>query len=393
MVPLTYNIRSLAVRRTTTLATLAGMALVVFVLSAVLMLSEGIRRTFSRAGRRDNAIVMQRGCDNEFWSEIEEAHVMRVLGQPGVLRDAQGEPLGVGELIIAATLERLGAGGEGTDEVANVLVRGVTDRVLTFRPEVHWISGRMARPGTDEAVIGRRLVGRFRGLELGKTFELRRNRPITIVGVFADGGSSFESEIWMDIDALRSTFGRRGTVSAVHLRLQSQSALERLEAAIQADKQLPLEVHRESDYYARQSERSADFVIGLGTIIAVCFGLGAILGAIITMYASIADRQREIGMLRALGFSRRGIMLSFLLEMLLLVGTGSAIGLLASSGMGLLELSSYNMATLTDVVFQFVPTAGNYIMVGVIALGMGLLGGIVPALRAARISPLRAMRA
>lgn len=202
----------------------------------------------------------------------------------------------------------------GTDGFSNVQIRGVPDNVMTFRPTVHIIEGRPPQPGTDEAIVGKAIAGRFKGLEIGQTFELRKNRPAKVVGIFADGGSSFESEVWADLQNVRSAFGREGLVSSVRVRLQSESKFDAFRTSIEQDPQLGLMVMRESEYYEKQSEGTSLFIKAMGIIIAVFFSFGAMIGVMITMHASVANRQKEIGTLRALGFSRLSILGCFLLQ-------------------------------------------------------------------------------
>ncbi|MCS6915737.1 MAG: ABC transporter permease [Myxococcales bacterium] len=388
MIPVAYNLRSLAVRRTTTLATAFGVALVVFVLASARMLSEGIRRTLGQGGRADTAIVLRKGSDAELASSIEEPMVGLVLAAPGVARDSRGGGLGVGEVVVVITMEKAGMPGQ----VSNVLVRGVPDHVMQLRPEVRIVAGRPARPGTDEVIIGQRIAGRFVGLELGRSFELRKNRPVVVVGVFAAEGSSFESEIWGDLNTVRNSFGREGIVSSVRVRLESPAKFDAFAAAVAQDKQLGLEAMRETDFLRKASEGTAEFVGILGMLIALFFSIGAMIGAMITMYASIASRQREIGTLRALGFSRLSILASFLLEAVLLALLGGLVGAGMSLLMGFVRFSMINFATWSEVVFSFSPTVEIIGSALAFAAGMGVLGGLLPAVRAARLSPLQAIR-
>ncbi|MFO0580555.1 MAG: ABC transporter permease [Polyangia bacterium] len=388
MIPISYNIRSLAVRKATTLATALGIALVVFVLSSAMMLSQGISETLGQAGRPDNAIVLRKGSDAELSSSIEEPTVGLILAAPGVKRDPSGAPLGVGEVAVVITLDKVGTEGG----VSNVQVRGVPDQVFKLRPEVQITEGRPARPGTDEVIIGRRIVGRFQGMELGRSFELRKNRPVQVVGVFSANGSAYESEVWGDLNTVRSCFGREGLVSSVRVRLTGPGQFEAFEAAVESDKNLGLEAQRETTYFHNASEGSSDFVRGLGNVIAFFFSIGAMIGAMITMYASIASRQREIGTLRALGFGRLTILGSFLLEAILLAVLGGVLGAAASLLMALVKFSMVNFATFSEIVFSFRPTARILLTALIFAGVMGLLGGLFPAVRAARMSPLRAIR-
>ncbi len=386
MIPVRYNVRSLAVRKTTTLATGLGIALVVFVLASALMLSAGIRKTLAVSGHRDIAMVMRMGSDAELSSVVEDPAVGTVLAAPGVSKAAT--PGGVAEVVVVAAMQKVGAEG-----VTNVQMRGVTDDVMQFRPEVHLIDGRPARAGTDEVVVGKRIRGRFKGVDLGQSFELRKNRSVQVVGVFEAGGSSYESEVWVDRETLRQAYHRDGVLSSMRVKLESPSAFDAFKLGVEQDKRLGLMAIRETDYYERQSEGTSKFVGAMGTLISVFFAVGAMIGAMITMYAAVANRQREIGTLRALGFSRASILSSFLVESILLALAGGAVGTLASIGMGFVKFSMMNFASWSEIVFTFDATPR---VLGT-ALGfagvMGLLGGLFPAIRASRVSPVAAMRA
>lgn len=387
MVPFRYNMRSLLVRKTTTLATGLGIALVVFVMASALMLSAGIKKTLASSGREDNAIVMRKGSDAELNSTVEDPQVGVLLSQAGVAKDDKGSPLGVGEAVIVIMVAKLGEQG-----MTNIAVRGVTEKSLPFRPNAKITAGRPAKSGSEEVVIGKNLRGRFAGFDLGQSFEIKKNRKVTVVGILEDQGSSYESEVWADLDVVRDAFGRQGTVSSVRVRLESATAFDGFRTAVESDKTLGFEALRETVFFEKQSENLAIFVTALGTVIAFFFSIGAMIGATITMYGSIANRQREIGTLRALGFSRRGILLSFLLESSLLAFGGGAVGAVCAMAMKMVTFSMVNFATFSEMVFRFEPTPG--ILIASLSAGtmMGVIGGFFPAVRAARTSAVIAMR-
>ena len=386
MVPIRYNIRSLAVRKATTLATALGIALVVFVLASAMMLAGGIRKTLASSGRSDNAIVLRKGSDAELSSVIEDPSVNLILAQPGVKKEGTA-PIGVGEVIVVAALEKIGAVG-----ISNVQIRGVPESAMKFRPDMKIVDGVAPHPGSDEVMIGQRIRGRFKGTDLGQSFDLRKNRPVKVVGVFEDGGSSYESEVWVDRDVLRSSFGREGIVSSVRVRLESPAAFDGFRAAVEQDKQLGFQAMRETEYFEKQSEGAAMLIGGLGTAVSIFFSIGAMIGAMITMYGAVSNRQREIGPLRALGFSRSSILFSFLIESVILALLGGAVGAIASLAMGTVKFSMMNFASWSEIVFSFDPTAKVIVTALGFAAGMGLLGGFFPAVRAARTSPITAMR-
>jgi putative ABC transport system permease protein len=387
MIPIRYNVRSLAVRKATTLATALGIALVVFVLASSLMLSAGIRKTLGSSGRADNAIVLRMGSDAELGSVVEESSVPLILAAPGVKMDEQGKPLGSSEVVVVAAMPKLGADG-----VTNVTIRGVPDNSARFRPEVQIVAGRAPKPGADEVMIGGRIRGRIEGLDLGQTFELKKNRPVTVVGVFEAGGSSYESEVWGDSELIRQAYHREGIYSSVRVVLESPTKFDAFRAGVENDKRLGLQAVRETTFYEKQSEGVAKFVGILGTIVSIFFAAGAMIGAMITMYGAVASRQREIGTLRALGFSRSSVLSSFLFEAVLLAVVGGAVGAAASLLMGFVHFSMVNMSSWSEMVFSFDATPRVLTTALVFACGMGLFGGLLPAVRAARTSPLKAIR-
>jgi putative ABC transport system permease protein len=389
MIPIAYNVRSLTRRWRTTVATAIGVALVVFVLASALMLSQGIQNAMAQSARDDGVIVLKRGAESEFGSVIEQSSVGIALAAPGVLRDDAGKPVGVAETMVVSALPKLGA---PDDQVSNILVRGISEESLSFRPEVRIVEGRSIRPGTNEAIVGVRLRGRFPGLELGESFELRKNRGLTVVGVFDAEGTSYESEIWADGDTVRSAFGRDGVVSSIRARLTDPSAFDAYQAQLEGDKRLGLAVKRERVFLQEQSQGITVFVTVLGTLITLFFSIGATIGAMITMHAAIEHRQREIGVLRALGFPRRAILSSFVLESTMLALVGGAIGAAASLVMGDVEFSMVNFATWAEIVISFTPSGATVGVALFVACIMGLVGGFFPAIRATRISPIEALK-
>jgi len=388
MIPLSYNVRSLLVRKTTTVATALGIGLVVFVLAAAFMLGAGIEKTMVGAGRKDNAIVLRKGSDTEMASSLEVATLGLIGAAPGVKRGAGGTAVLSGEVVIVIAQDKLGTEGQ----VSNVLVRGVPPAALDVRSEVHVVAGRPPRPGTDEVMIGKGLRGKYAGMDLEGSFELKKNRPVKVVGVFEAGGSSFESEVWADVDTCRSSFGRDGLVSSVTVRLDSPSKFDAFKATMESDKRLGLEALTEVDYYEKQSSGTALFIKIMGGVIVFFLSLGAMIGALITMLAAVSQRQREVGTLRALGFSRFSILTSFILESAVLALVGGVLGVLGALCMSFVKLSMMNFATWQEVTFSFDPNPS--VIVGSLVFGavMGVLGGAYPAARAASVSPVDAMR-
>jgi putative ABC transport system permease protein len=388
MIPIAYNIRSLFVRKSTTIATVFGVALVVFVLAASQMLANGVSKTMGSTGSPENAIVLRKGADAELASGFEARVLALVKAAPGVKRDKDGAPIGTGDMVMVISADRKDSGGQ----LGNVLVRGVSEDAFELRPEIKVIEGRTAKPGTSEVILGKRIRGKFTNLDLGGTFELNKNRPATVVGIFESGGSSYESEVWGDLDSVRASFGRQNEFSSVTVALESRAAFDGFASTVEHDKQLGLDAFREDAYYEKQSEGTGAFVSALGNAIVFFFSLGAMIGAAITMYSAVANRRREIGTLRALGFSKFQVLTSFLLEALILALIGGVTGAALSMLMTFASFSMTNFATWSEVVFKFEPSP--QILVSALAAGaiMGIIGGFFPAVSAARTSPLVAMR-
>jgi len=386
MVPIRYNYRNLVVRKTTTLASAFGLALVVFVFSCAQMLGTGLKKAFGRAASPDVAIVLRKGSGAEMESGIEEKQVSLVVAQAQQV-GASREPAAVGEIVVVVLLDKIGTTG-----LSNVVVRGVTDDVRDFRTSVKIIEGRAPKPGTDEVLVGSGIRGRFKGLDIGQQFDLKKNRPVKVVGVFSDQGSSFESEIWADLHTVRTAFGREGYASSIRVRLDSETKFDAFKLLVESDRQLGLVTMRESTFYEKQGEMTSTLLTWLGTLIAIFFAIGAGIGATITMNAQVAGRQREIGTLRALGFSRGSVLLSFLLESLILAVAGGLVGAVAALGMKFVTLTMLNANTWSEIVFSFEPSPGIVVRALILAIFMGLFGGFLPAWRAARVRPVEAMR-
>ena len=387
MVPIRYNVRSLLVRKVTTFATAGGIALVVFVFAAAMMLGEGVNRAFATSGRSDVAIVLRKGSDAELSSTLDGNQLNLLRGSSGVNASAPGGGV-TGEVVLVITA----ALADDPDAISNVLVRGMPAEGPQLRPDVRIVSGRAPKPGTNEVMVGRAISGRFAGIAPGKTFEIRRNRPFLVVGEFSAGGSSWESEVWGDLDAIRTAVGRQATVSSARVVLTSPSAFEGYRAAIESDKRLNLKVMREDEYFRKQSEMTSAFLKYMGITIAVLFSIAAMIGAAITMNGAVANRTKEIGTLRALGFSKIAILFSFLLEALVLALIGGAVGLVFVQLLALISFPVMNFATFSEIVISFRAAPAVVISSLVFSLVMGLLGGLLPAIRAARVSPVEAMR-
>lgn len=388
MIPLTYSVRSLMARRSTTLAATLGIGLVVFVFAAMLMLSAGVEHTLRSSGSDLNAIVLRTGSQAETTSAFAETSVPIVRAAPEVAPAPSGT-VSTAELVLLITARK----ADSPVGVTNVVVRGTRPESAVVHEGVRVTRGRPIVPGTNEVIVGRGLLGRFAGLEVGGEFALRPDRVVKVVGAFEAGGSSFESEIWADLDVLRGMFNRAGTVSSVTLRLRERGLFDALKTRIEADPRLGLEVKREVTYYADLSQDLAVFIRAVGVLIATFFSTGAVIGAMITMYALVSQRSRELATLRALGFRRRTVLASTLVESLVLSLAGAVVGISGALGMTFVSFSTTSWATFSELVFGFHATPAVLATAAGFAAVMGVLGGILPAVRAARVSPVEAMRA
>ncbi|HEY2863614.1 MAG TPA: ABC transporter permease [Casimicrobiaceae bacterium] len=385
-IPVSYVVRNLVARRLTTLLTAAGMALVVYVFATVLMLSAGLEATLVATGQEDNVIVIRRGSQTEVQSFIDRSQAGIVESMPEVAMTEDGRRLLSKEPVVLINLPK-----RDTGKPANVVIRGVSATGLVLRSQVHLREGRMFRPGTSEIVAGRAIAAGFQGAGLGDTLHFAQ-RDWTVVGVLDAGRTEFDSEIWGDAEQMLQAFRRTG-FSALVFRLTAADRFATVKSAIESDPRLTLEAKRETRFYADQSEAMSKFISYLGTTISVIFSIGAIIGAMITMYASVASRTAEIGTLRALGFSRTAVLAAFLGEALLLGLFGGIVGLAAASFMQALSISTTNFQTFAELAFGFVLTPAIVVLSLSFALVMGFVGGVLPAARAARLSIVDALRA
>ena len=384
-IPFSYSLRNLWTRRLTTVLTAGGMALVVFVFAAILMLAEGLRKTLVDTGSPDNVVVIRKGAGTDVQSGVERLQASIVETEPEVAFSSDGRRLLAKEMVVLINLPK-----RGSNKPAHVVIRGIQPGSLQLRPQVSITEGRMPRFGSSEIIAGASIAKRFKGGGGGETLRFGM-RDWTVVGIFDAGNSGFSSEIWGDADQLMQAF-RRPVYSLVIFRLADTAAFEKVKARIEGDPRLTLEARRETKYYADQSEMMAKFLRVLGISLTVIFSLGAVIGAMITMYAAVANRTNEIGTLRALGFRRRSIIGAFILESLLLGFVGGCAGLLLASFLQLFTISTMNFQTFSELAFSFSLTFEIFCKGLAFSLIMGFIGGVLPAIRAARMNIVEALR-
>ena len=385
VIPFSYSLRNLWARRLTTALTAGGMALVVFVFAAVLMLDQGLKETLVETGQSDNVVVIRKGSETEVQSVIERGQAALIESLPQIARGGGGVPLVSKETVVLITLAK-----RDSEKPANVIIRGVGPAGALLRPQLRIAEGRMFAPGSNEIIVGSSIAARFRGMGLGDPVRFG-GRDWRVVGVFDAGKSGFDSEIWGDADQLLQTF-RRNAFSSVVFRLVDASAFADARRTLEDDPRLTLEAKLERTFYADQSAMLANFINILGLTLSVIFSIGAVIGAAITMYAAVASRTGEIGTLRALGFRKSSVLLAFMAESLLLSLLGGLAGLAAASLMQVFTISTMNWQSFSELAFSFRLTLPIAVKTLLFALGMGLVGGFMPAARAARMNIVSALR-
>ena len=385
-IPFSYTLRNLWARKLTTMLTAGGMALVVFVFATVLMLEEGLRKTLVDTGSYDNVVVIRRSAQTEVQSAIDRVQAALIESQPEVAFGADGERMVSKETVVLVNLNK-----RDSAKPTNVMIRGVAPRGLMLRPQVRIVEGRMFRPGASEIVAGRNAAERFKGAGIGETLWFGQ-REWRVVGTFDAAKSGFDSEIWGDADQLMQAF-RRPVYSALVFKLNDADAFAALKTRLENDQRLTVEAKRETVFYADQSEVLATFIRYLGLTLSIIFSVGAVIGAMITMYASVASRTAEIGTLRALGFRERSVLAAFMLEAVMLGLAGGLVGLFLASFMQLFTISTMNWQSFSELAFSFSLTPSITVKTLVFSLAMGVVGGFLPALRAARLPIVDSLRA
>jgi ABC-type antimicrobial peptide transport system permease subunit len=387
-IPIVYTTRNLFTRKLTAVLTIGGIALVVFVFSAVLMLAYGVEKTLIATGSDDNVIMIRKGSDNELTSGLGRDLTNTIRTLPQIATGAGAKPVVSSEVMVIINLLKI-----ATNDMGNVTVRGVMPEAFQLRPVVTLKDGRMFQYGSREVIVGSNISRRFKDAQLGSTVKFGGD-VWTIVGIFEASGTGFDSEIWGDVDQLMQAFNRASAFSSLTARLRDKSEFDALKNLMETDNRLQtVKVEREKEYYERQSRFFAIFIRILGLFITIGFSAGAMIGAMITMYAAVANRTVEIGTLRALGFQRRSVLTSFLIESILLSLIGGAVGLALASGLQLYTISTVNFGTFSELAFSFALSPAIIINALMFAMLMGIFGGFLPAFRAARLDILSALRA
>jgi ABC-type lipoprotein release transport system permease subunit len=384
--PISYNLRNLRVRWQVTLLAVSGIALVVAVFVILLSMVSGFRKVLTATGRADNVVVSQRGSNSELTSWINNERRNRVLVDERIARGADGEPLASSEIVVVANLLKK-ADGKPT----NVTLRGVSQKAFEVRQGLRVVAGRNFTPGLDEVIVGVRIADRVAGLAVGDSFKAQK-KNWTVVGHFEADGGAFESEVWGDLDVMGPSFQRTGGANSVVFRIRDTALLPAFAEEIRSSRELQHELIDERTYYENQSAAVATPLLALAGFVAIVMGVGAVFGALNTMYAIVSSRTREIGTLRALGFSRRSILVTFLIESVFLALVGGAIGCVLALPASGIQTGTGNTAGFAEVAWAFAITPRDLVVGLVFATAMGVIGGFLPSLRAARLPITSALR-
>jgi putative ABC transport system permease protein len=386
-IPISYNYRSVIARWPTVVISVLGIAGTVGVFLSMLAMARGFQATLVASGSQQNAIVMRAGADSEMSSGVMLDQVRVIADAAEVARDERGAPLATPEVVVVAAFPLVKT---GTD--ANVQVRGVSPKALEVRPSIKMVEGRFFEPGLAELVVGSNAVTAYQGFELGSEVDFG-GQHWTVVGIMDAGGSAFDSELWCDSSVLSQTYQRPvNFFSSVTVRLQSADRLQSFKDEISSDPRLTVQVSREVEYYDKQSQMVSMLIRVLGFLVAFVMGIGAVFGALNTMYSAVAARAREIATMRALGFGGGSVVMSFMLESVAIALVGGVIGCLAVLPLNGFTAGTMNWQTFSHLSFAFQVTPLLFLVGLVFALLMGFVGGVLPAVRAARLSVAYALR-
>jgi ABC-type antimicrobial peptide transport system permease subunit len=385
-IPFKYILRNFRTRKLTTGITIAGVALVVFVFAAVLMLSNGVKETLVATGSDENVLVVRKSSQGEISSILDGDTQALTLTLPHIAKNADGSPIVSKEPVVVINLDKLTGG------LSNIMVRGVSPEAFQLRKQVKLVEGRMFNFGSRELIVGGSIAKRFRGATIGDNVRFAGDNW-SIVGRFEAGKSGFDSELWGDALQLLNAFNRGNSVSTMTLRLERPEAFEQFKRAFEGEPRLnQFEPKVERKYFEEQSEFMSIFINVLGIFVTVIFSVGATIGAMITMYAAVANRTVEIGTMRALGFKRRSILAAFLIESVFISLVGGLIGLAIASMLQFVSISTMNFGSFAELEFSFALSFSIALSSLLFAFTMGVVGGFLPAARAARLNIVNALR-
>jgi putative ABC transport system permease protein len=384
--PISYNIRNVRVRWQVTLLAISGIALVVAVFAILLSMSAGFQMALRATGRPDNALIVQRGSASELTSGVGISVRNMIIADDRIARRPDGSPMAAWDWVVVMSLPKVENQGS-----TNVTLRAVTPQAFEVRGGIEIKEGRNFTPGLDEVIVGRKIMGRIEGLNLGQRLKYM-DKSFVVVGVFESSGGAFESEIWGDYDIMGALFQRGAGSNSLTVRMKDASQIGALDKWIRSQPNMQLQAVPENKYYEDQAGPLAAILKGLAGFVAFVMGVGAVFGAMNTMYAIVASRTREIGTLRALGFSRFSILSSFVMESIVLALLAGAIGCLIALPMNGYSTGTAQTQSFSEVAFSFQLTP-QILLTGMIFAGvMGLIGGLLPAVRAARMPITRALR-
>lgn len=386
-IPFKYTFRNFKERKLTAVITVSGIAMVVFVFAAALMMAYGVEKTLVSTGSADNIKVLRKSSQGEISSIIDgdTQNIIRTL--PHIAKDSDGNLLISAEPVVVINLEIKGGG------MSNVTVRGVSQTVYELRDQIKLVDGRLFNPSLRELIVGKSINNKFQGAQIGSKVKFAGDQW-EIVGLFEAEGSGFESEMWGDARQLLSAFNRESSVSTLTLKLNDMANYEEFKRSFETDKRLlPFETKTEQKYFEEQSEYLAGFIRVLGIFITIIFSFGATIGAMITMYSAVANRTVEIGTMRSLGFGRTSILIAFLFEAVLTSLVGGVIGIGIASLLQFFTISTLNWNSFSELAFSFSLSPSIIISSLIFALVMGILGGFLPSVRAAKLNIVKALRA
>jgi putative ABC transport system permease protein len=385
-IPIVYNLRSVRARWTSSVVAVLGIAGTVGVFVAMLSMAKGFQATLVASGSAGNALVTRAGATSEMTGAVSLDEVKVIEDAPGVSHGVDG-PIMTPEVVVIAPFPLVRT---GTD--ANVQIRGVSPKALEVRSKIKMLEGRFFQPGLTELIVGRNVANTYAGLSMGNTVRFGGG-TWRVVGVFDAGGSAFDSEVWCDSVVLNQTYKRPDTIyQSVTVHLTSPDALQQFKDSVTTDPRMSVDVTREVDYYSKQSQSVTTLIVVVGSMIAIVMGIGAVFGALNTMYSAVSERSREIATMRALGFGGPSVVISFLIEALLISFLGGVVGCLAALPLNGLTTSTMNFQTFSSLAFAFRITPVLLLSGIVFALFMGVLGGLPPAIRAARRPVAQALR-